>query len=526
MEHNKINFMVLQETHIGDEIKESFKRSKFTRFLSGGAPEQKGEQCHHGVGIIVRNEFRNFITDVETINERFMTVTVNGKFPVTFVAAYAPTAIATAEEKDDFYDKFTEITKRYKRKGIMYIGSDMNAKLQHGGDIEEEGYGPHIFGEGHPVTEGQGVEDNRFRLQDYLIKCKTVLANTLFPKRPERLITYRIDKTAGTAPPYVKGRFDTIDYIITHRKRKNTITNIHSDIGSGIDSDHYPLLATVTISLKANYRQHTPKPKYYQCTEAQQKQLNTYLSDTKPFGKTNEAVTIWLRNAAEAVMAKQTPIVSRPFEFSQETEEALKERKDKIQHGATDEELKPIKNNITKLIRKDRRAYQASLVSKDMDLRDQFLGLRALRRTYTPIPLSMKTKEGKHIPFHKRAQSAAEFLANIVWGDHELSEAAPAPTQTEAFVLISLGMNLGDITLAELVWAIRKLKRNKTAGPDGLPVEIYKELTEEQLALFLVLINSWWNGQKLTTDITNAQVTLIYKRVTRQILTITALSRY
>ena len=115
MEHNNIDFMVIQETHIGDEVRESFKRSKFTWFLSGGALEQKGEQCHHGVGIIIRNEMRSAVHDVETISERFMTLTLNGKIPITIVAAYAPTAIATAEEKDTFYDKLAEVSKSHKK---------------------------------------------------------------------------------------------------------------------------------------------------------------------------------------------------------------------------------------------------------------------------------------------------------------------------------------------------------------------------------------------------------------------------
>ena len=93
----------------------------------------------------------------------------------------------------------------------------MNAKLIHPGDIED-GYGPHIFGQGQKVEEGQGVEDDRYRLQEYLIRTRTVLANTLFHKQPEQLITYKLDKTLGDAPPYTKTRYDTIDYIITHRK--------------------------------------------------------------------------------------------------------------------------------------------------------------------------------------------------------------------------------------------------------------------------------------------------------------------
>ena len=192
------------------------------------------------MGIIIRNDFKNYVTDIDTINERLMTLTLKGKIDVTLIAAYAPTAIAPAEEKDNFYELLTKETNKYKKKGIMYIGSDLNAKLIHPGELEE-GYGQYIFKEGPPVSEGQGVEDNRFRLQEYLLKTKTVLANTLYPKKPEQLITYKLDKASGNGPPYIKGKFDTIDYIIVHKKWRNTITDVHSDMAQELTPITSPL---------------------------------------------------------------------------------------------------------------------------------------------------------------------------------------------------------------------------------------------------------------------------------------------
>ena len=101
-----------------------------------------------------------------------MTLTLKGQVDITFVAAYAPTAIATAEDKDEFYSKLTTITNRYKKKRPMYIGADINAKLLHPGD-GDEGIGQHVFTEGaEGMREGTGVEDNRYRMQEYLTKTK------------------------------------------------------------------------------------------------------------------------------------------------------------------------------------------------------------------------------------------------------------------------------------------------------------------------------------------------------------------
>ena len=50
-------------------------------------------------------------------------------------------------------------------------------------------------------------------------------------------------------------------------------------------------------------------------------------------------------------------------------------------------------------------------------------------------------------------------------------------------------MDIGDITMQELFWAIKKLKRGKAAGPDCLPIDCYKEMNRDQLHLVLDLMN-------------------------------------
>ena len=171
------------------------------------------------MGIAIKEELIHYVLDVETTSERLMTITLRGRIPVTIASAYAPTAAATAEDKDTFYEALQTLTRKHRNKGILYVGADLNAKFIDPGDYDD-GIGPHIFGAGQPVNreEGQGVEDNRSRLQEHLMITKSTLANTLFPKHPQGLITYRLDKTIGNTPPYDNKRYATIDYFLTHKK--------------------------------------------------------------------------------------------------------------------------------------------------------------------------------------------------------------------------------------------------------------------------------------------------------------------
>ena len=51
---------------------------------------------------------------------------------------------------------------KHKKKGLLYIGSDMNAKILDPGDYHEDGIGSHILEARQTKREeGKGVEDNR-----------------------------------------------------------------------------------------------------------------------------------------------------------------------------------------------------------------------------------------------------------------------------------------------------------------------------------------------------------------------------
>ena len=119
----------------------------------------------HGVGVVIRNELRNYIKDVNCINERLMAVTLHGQVDIHLFTAYAPTAAATAQEKDVFYKALQNTYNTYKKKGMVITGADMNSKLIAAGNAQEEGIGQFVSGEGQEAEEGEGVEDNRNRMQ-------------------------------------------------------------------------------------------------------------------------------------------------------------------------------------------------------------------------------------------------------------------------------------------------------------------------------------------------------------------------
>ena len=141
-----------------------------------------------------------------------MIMKLRGKVDIHIIAAYAPTAAESMEEKDNFYDQLRSSVNARKKKIMVIIGADMNARILEPGSNPSDGIGPYVFGSDTPtIKEAPGVDDNRQLLQDFLIRTNTTLTNTYFKKRPEHQITDRVDKSARTEHPYTKGRFDVID---------------------------------------------------------------------------------------------------------------------------------------------------------------------------------------------------------------------------------------------------------------------------------------------------------------------------
>ena len=231
MTNKQIPIMCIQETHNGGNAREI--RKQYSWYFSGG--EEEGA-IHHGVGIVISNKLRNYVKDIEPINERIMIAHIHGAIDLHIISAYAPTAAANTDDKEQFYEELRKQTKKYSKRGIVIIGADMNCKLSEPGAAEGDGIGPHVFGLGQAVEEIEGVEENRAFLLEYLVNSSMQLSNTMFKENDKYLITYRADKSANNKPPYIRGRFEVLDYIIIPQRWKNSIRDVYSNIESGLDT--------------------------------------------------------------------------------------------------------------------------------------------------------------------------------------------------------------------------------------------------------------------------------------------------
>ena len=70
-------------------------------------------------------------------------------------------------------------------------------------------------------------------------------------------------------------RYETLDYIVTNQRWKNSITNAESQEGPNINSDHYPVIATINIRFKA-IRKMQKTDEFVQFIPAEEQQWKKY----------------------------------------------------------------------------------------------------------------------------------------------------------------------------------------------------------------------------------------------------------
>ena len=161
-------------------------------------------------------------------------------------------------------------------------------------------------------------------------------------------------------------------------------------------------------------------------------------------------------------------------------------------------------------MRKDRRKHLLEMVSKDLDIRDRWMGIRALKKGYQPIPYRLKNTHGRRVTVGNKAEEAAKFLEQKIWGATGYD--SPISTQRGPIYQTPLNIREGPISMSELKDVIKDLKRHKAAGPDKIPAEFFKEMDQDSRRHVLGILNVWWDRGDMPETTLQARVVLIYKK--------------
>ena len=137
----------------------------------------------NGVGILVRQELAVNVIEVERFCDRIMRIKlVLGKTIYHVFSVYAPQVGRTTAEKDEFREKLEDTLASVNDNEGIIIGGDLNCHL----GIDNTGYEEVMGLYGYGVQNEDGVA-----LLDICKNHRLKVANTVFRKDPEKLITYK-----------------------------------------------------------------------------------------------------------------------------------------------------------------------------------------------------------------------------------------------------------------------------------------------------------------------------------------------
>ncbi|EYC32506.1 hypothetical protein Y032_0003g1618 [Ancylostoma ceylanicum] len=141
-----------------------------------------GTSDRNGVGIVISETFRNYVTAADCISDRLMGVKVDtGKVTMRMISTYAPQVGCTTEEKSSFYEDLEQYVHSIEDEEVLLLGGDLNGHIGEEREGFDRWHGGYSYGTRN--EEGQ-------RILEFAAMSDLVIANTQFRKRKSLLVTF------------------------------------------------------------------------------------------------------------------------------------------------------------------------------------------------------------------------------------------------------------------------------------------------------------------------------------------------
>ena len=492
----KMDIMGIAETRW---IEEGYiKKDDYILIYSGGT------QHVHGVGILLKSDLEKNIQGYWSVSDRVILLKIRAKpFDMVLIQVYAPTAEASEEEIETFYEDLEKAIKEVHSTNILVILGDFNAKV--GKSDHQDIMGK--FGMGKRNERGE-------RLMNFCEKHNVCITNTFFQHPIRRLYTWK-------SPGDVKR--NQIDYILIRKRFRNSIKQCKTYPGADIGSDHNPVVATMKIRLKK--------------AQSKSEKKTLYDIDSLKNKETQEKYLVEVRNKYDTLMyegleqyKRETPTKQIDMEWNcirESIKEANvklppKERKAKQPWMTTDilnlmDERKKKKNTeiyqaldrqVDKRCKEAKREWletkcqNIERYSKSQHTRAMFEEINSIIKPSRSRTAGrcIKNKEGK-ILFEKEdiKRRWTEYIEELFQDDRDQ---LPTPSNNRG----------PQITKHETENALYKIKDGKAPGLDEIPIEMLKALEDFGIEKLTDLFNKIYETGHLPDDLLQSVFITIPKK--------------
>ena len=189
-----------------------------------------------------------------------------------------------------------------------------------------------------------------------------------------------------------------------------------------------------------------------------------------------DALTTAMKAAAEKNMLPKKEYI-RKFEPTQETLELFDKRQIEKENENW-EQVKILNKEIKKQVRNDKKNKRIRHLEEEL-----WYDIKKAKTGYLLRHTKLKKEDGEVAKSTERAAVSADFFEAKQWGhgSHKANIEREQPHTEERDVIFehTSDIKVGEFDLEELDIVLKKCKKNKSTGPDGLPLEFYKWLTNE-----------------------------------------------
>ena len=151
-------------------------------FIYSGSPQDDDNKSREGVGILMDKEAKKSLIEWHPVSARIIVARFKTTIRnIAMIQCYAPTAVAEEDERQAFYVQLNEVLRKQKRRDIIILGGDLNAKVGQ----ENEGL-EHIMGR-HGLGE---KNENGQLLVDFCARYDLIIGRTIFPQKNCHKVTW------------------------------------------------------------------------------------------------------------------------------------------------------------------------------------------------------------------------------------------------------------------------------------------------------------------------------------------------
>ena len=434
-----------------------------------------------------------FIQDFTPLNERVSCLLMKIKHKqLLVVGTYFPHSGYPDHAVEEVYGTISTILEQSKRKKqYIIIAGDFNAEVGERNEFDNSQYmGKHSMG----TTNPRGAW-----LKRYCCFNSLTIANTLYPKPRERMVTY--------IGPNSRPR--QIDFVLIDQKTKRLLQDAASTLDLNMRSDHKAVKIRFRLDVKLKSRERKQKAEWHQiCPLAFKANSERIMMQQETASTSDETVHIvegiLLRAAEESVIKHTSDTQEHRFSGEDEALRALIERRRTMEHGTA--ARTEISKQIQKCIRRQTRAKRRIQIKAKLE---EFKNIKHIPRFKTRVQsrfiVQMSDKYGN-------VQTNRMSITNIFATFYEELYARKETEEIHASSEQTYSGEIPAFTESELLKALRTLKNGKCKDSAGVRAEMLKNTGDKTRKVLLDLYNAVLQGSMETPKSWKKSViTVLYK---------------